>query len=76
MAEDCSGVHTTIRSHSREVDAIMGISPDSLVLIQDNLNHDTLFLTSTKSVIGWTALPNSIRIYFHQVKSYFHYHNV
>ena len=76
VAEDCSGVHTTIRSHSREVDAIMGISPDSLVLIQDNLNHDTLFLTSTKSVIGWTALPNSIRIYFHQVKSYFHYHNV
>merc|ERR1719273_1984991 len=66
VAEDCSGVHTTIRSHSREVDAIMGISPDSLVLIQDNLNHDTLFLTSTKSVIGWTALPNSIRIYFHQ----------
>ena len=54
----------------------MGISPDSLVLIQDNLNHDTLFLTSTKSVIGWTALPNSIRIYFHQVKSYFHYHIV
>ena len=54
----------------------MGISPDSLVLIQDNLNHDTLFLTSTKSVIGWTALPNSIRIYFHQVKSYFHFHIV
>ena len=76
VAEDCSGVHTTIRSHSREVDAIMGISPDSLVLIQDNLNHDTLFLTSTKSVIGWTALPNSIRIYFHQVESYFHYHIV
>ena len=45
----------------------MGISPDSLVLIQDNLNHDILFLTSTRAVIGWTALQNSIRIYFHQV---------
>ena len=68
VAEDCSGVHTTIRSQSREVDAILGISPDSLVLIQDNLNHDMLFLTSIKAVIGWTALQNSIRIYFHQGK--------
>ena len=56
---------------SREVDAIMGISPDSLVLIQDNLNHDILFLTSTRAVIGWTALQNSIRIYFHQVRLIF-----
>ncbi len=68
VAEDCSGVHTTIRSHSREVDAILGISPDSLILIQDNCNHDVLFLTSAKAVIGWTALQNSIRIYFHQGK--------
>ena len=49
----------------------MGISPDSLVLIQDNLNHDILFLTSTRAVIGWTALQNSIRIYFHQVSVIF-----
>ncbi len=66
VAEDCSGPHTTLRSHSREVDAILGISPDSVILTQENLHHDVLFLTATKSVIGWTALQNSIRIYFHQ----------
>ena len=66
VAEDCSGVHTTIRSQSKEVDAILGISPDSIVLIQDNTHHDNLFLTATKSVVGWTALQNSIRIYYHQ----------
>ena len=66
VAEDCSGVHTTIRSQSKEVDAILGISPDSIVLIQDNTHHDNLFLTATTSVVGWTALQNSIRIYYHQ----------
>ena len=52
VAEDCSSVQTTIRSHSREVDAVLGISPDSIILIQDNVHHDVLFLTATKAVIG------------------------
>ena len=52
VAEDCSSVQTTIRSHSREVDAVLGISPDSIILIQDNVHHDILFLTATKAVIG------------------------
>ena len=45
VAEDCSSVQTTVRSHSREVDAVLGISPDSIILIQDNAHHDVLFLT-------------------------------
>jgi hypothetical protein len=49
-----------------QVEAFLGISPDSIVLVQDNLHRDILFLTATKSVIGWTALQNSIRIFFHQ----------
>jgi len=49
------------------VDAFLGVSPESLVLVQDNLHRDILFLVATKSVIGWTALQNSIRIFFHQV---------
>jgi hypothetical protein len=51
----------------RQVEAFLGISPDSVILVQDNLHRDILFLTATKSVIGWTALQNSIRIFFHQV---------
>jgi hypothetical protein len=51
-----------------QVEAYLGISPDTIVLVQDNLHRDILFLTATKSVIGWTALQNSIRIFFHQVK--------
>ena len=57
VAEDCSS--------KTEVEAFVGISSDSLVLIQDNLHTDILFATATKSIIGWTAFANSIRIYFH-----------
>ena len=54
-------------SSKMEVDAFFGISPDSLIVIQDNAHNDTLFLTATKSVIGWKAQQTSIRIYFHMV---------
>ena len=56
-------------AHTSEVDAFIGISSDSLLLVQDNgPRHDILFVVSTKSIIGWTIIrQNSIRIYFHQV---------
>ena len=58
VAEDCSSVHqTTVRSHSREVDAVLGISPDSIILIQDNAHHDVLFLTGLCFVL--CTLKNS-----------------
>ena len=62
VAEDCSS--------KTEVEAFIGISPDSVIVVQDNCHHDTLFLTASKSIIGWTALPNSIRIYFHMVREH------
>ena len=62
VAEDCSS--------KTEVEAFIGISPDSVIVVQDNCHHDTLFLTASKSIIGWSALPNSIRIYFHMVREH------
>ena len=61
VVEDCSS--------KLEVEAFVGISPDTLIVIQDNTHSDTLFLTAAKAVIGWTALQNSIRIYFHMVST-------
>ncbi len=49
-----------------ELEAFLAVSPDSVVVLQDNVHHDVLFIAATKSVIGWTAATNSIRIYFHQ----------
>lgn len=51
---------------STELEAFFAVSPDTIVVMQDNCHHDVLFITSTKAVIGWTAQPNSIRVYFHQ----------
>ena len=49
-----------------EVDAFLAISPDTVIVTQDNQHNNVLFITSTKAVIGWTPAPNCIRIYFHQ----------
>ena len=51
-----------------EVEAFLAVSPDSLLVVQDNSHHDVLFITANKAVIGWTAAHTSIRIYFHQVR--------
>ena len=81
VVEDCStrspsgacnlrggGLMTRSVAHTSELDAFIGISSDSLVLVQDNgPKHDILFVVSTKSIIGWTIIrQSSIRIYFHQ----------
>ena len=81
VAEDCStrsptetdhlrggGLMTRSVAHASEVDAFIGISSDSLLLVQDNgPRHDILFVISTKCIIGWTIIrQTSIRIYFHQ----------
>ena len=50
-----------------EVEAFLAVSPDSLLVVQDNSHHDVLFITANQAVIGWTAAQASIRIYFHQV---------
>ena len=56
-------------AHTSEVDAFIGISPDTLLLVQDNgPRHDILFVVAANSIIGWTVIrQNSIRVYFHQV---------
>lgn len=49
-----------------EVEAFLAISPDTMLIVQDNYHHDVLFITSTKTIIGWTLSQSFIRIYFHQ----------
>ncbi|XP_059096589.1 signal-induced proliferation-associated 1-like protein 2 isoform X2 [Tigriopus californicus] len=49
-----------------EIEALVAISPDSILVIQESHQHEVLFITAAKSVLGWTVTPNSIRIYFHQ----------
>ena len=61
-----SSVGGQAKALNAEVEAYVAVSPDSLVIVQDNYHHDVLYITSTKAVIGWTASQNSIRIYVHQ----------
>lgn len=65
VAEDCS---TKLKGVSSEFDAYVAISPDTIILIQDNAHREVVFICATKSVIGWTAMQNSLRLYYHQVK--------
>ncbi|CAF2740676.1 Signal-induced proliferation-associated 1-like protein 3,Signal-induced proliferation-associated 1-like protein 1,Signal-induced proliferation-associated protein 1,Signal-induced proliferation-associated 1-like protein 2 [Lepeophtheirus salmonis] len=58
VAEDCLT--------RQEVYAFVAISADSIILVLDNVHRDVMFVTTTRSILGWTALANSIRIYFHQ----------
>ncbi len=62
VVEDCGNASGI----TPEIEAFLAISPDSLIVVQDNSHHDVIFVTATKAVIGWTNTQTSIRIYFHQ----------
>jgi len=51
---------------NQQMEAYLAVSSDSLVVIQDNNHHDILFVAPCKSILGWTATHNSIRIFYHQ----------
>jgi len=58
VIEDCS--------NNQQVEAFVAVSSDTLVIIQDNTHRDILFITPCKSILGWSATNNSIRIFYHQ----------
>ena len=43
----------------------MGLSSDTLVLIEE-CSRQIVFVTPCKSILGWCAQTNSLRIYHHQ----------
>lgn len=47
----------------------LGISTDSLVLIEESTNH-IIFVAPCTSIIGFTAHTNSLRIYHHQGENF------
>ncbi|XP_044731781.1 signal-induced proliferation-associated 1-like protein 1 isoform X2 [Chrysoperla carnea] len=47
------------------VDCFLGISTDSLVLIEE-CSRQIVFVTPCKSILGWLAHASSLRIYHHQ----------
>ena len=59
VVEDCST--------NQQMEAFVAVSSDTLVIIQDNTHRDQLFIAPCKSVLGWSATNNSIRIFYHQV---------
>ncbi|XP_068085355.1 signal-induced proliferation-associated 1-like protein 2 isoform X3 [Anabrus simplex] len=47
------------------VDCFLGISTDTMVLIEER-SREIVFVTPCKSILGWSAQTNSLRIYHHQ----------
>lgn len=47
------------------VDCYLGISTDTLVLIEE-CSRQIIFVTPCKSILGWSAQTNSLRVYHHQ----------
>ncbi|KAK7790568.1 hypothetical protein R5R35_002024 [Gryllus longicercus] len=47
------------------VECFLGISADSFVLIEER-TREIVFVTPCKSILGWCAQTNSLRIYHHQ----------
>lgn len=54
-----------IEAHSPALDCFLGISVDTLVLI-DEQTRDTVFACPCTSVLGWSSQTNSLRVYYHQ----------
>ncbi|KAL3266358.1 hypothetical protein HHI36_010535 [Cryptolaemus montrouzieri] len=50
---------------SQQVECFLGISADSLVLIDEHTKQ-IVFVTPCKSILGWSPQSNSLRIYHHQ----------
>ncbi|CAH1396747.1 unnamed protein product [Nezara viridula] len=52
-------------SQSTFVDSFLAISSDSIVVIEE-ATREIIFVTPTKSVLGWSTNTNSLRLYYHQ----------
>ncbi|KYB27859.1 Signal-induced proliferation-associated 1-like protein 2 [Tribolium castaneum] len=50
---------------SQRIECFLGISTDSLVLIEET-SKQIVFVTPCKSILGWSTLSNGLRIYHHQ----------
>ncbi|XP_065341286.1 signal-induced proliferation-associated 1-like protein 1 isoform X2 [Cloeon dipterum] len=50
---------------SSKVDCLLGISFETLVLIEES-SRDIIFVTPCRSILGWSASGSSLRIYYHQ----------
>ncbi|XP_078000701.1 signal-induced proliferation-associated 1-like protein 2 isoform X2 [Glandiceps talaboti] len=50
---------------SGRLDCILGISAESLVLI-DEEEHEPIFSVPCKSIIGWTYQPNSMKLFYNE----------
>nr|NVI76936.1 putative signal-induced proliferation-associated 1-like protein 2 isoform X2 [Cucujiformia] len=49
----------------QRIDCFLGISTDTFVLIEEH-SRQIVFVTPCKSILGWYAQSNSLRIYHHQ----------
>ncbi|KAH0814360.1 hypothetical protein GEV33_008432 [Tenebrio molitor] len=50
---------------SQQIECFLGISTDTLVLIEEN-SKQIVFVTPCKSILGWSSQSNGLRIYHHQ----------
>lgn len=50
---------------SQQIDCYLGISTDTLVLLEEN-SKQIVFVTPCKSILGWSSQTNGLRIYHHQ----------
>ncbi|XP_014671772.1 PREDICTED: signal-induced proliferation-associated 1-like protein 2 [Priapulus caudatus] len=56
-------VQTEDFSQSSQLDCLLGISVEHIVLVEET-SKEPIFTTRCRSVIGWTASNNSLRIYY------------
>nr|NVI76939.1 putative signal-induced proliferation-associated 1-like protein 2 isoform X2 [Cucujiformia] len=49
----------------QQIECFLGISSDSFVLIEEQ-TRQIVFVTPCKSILGWSLLTSSLRIYHHQ----------
>ncbi|XP_043243340.1 signal-induced proliferation-associated 1-like protein 2 [Amphibalanus amphitrite] len=61
----CWQVVADEQSSVRQVDCVLGISADSVVLIEERTDR-LLFAAPAASVLGWTLQGTSLRVYYHQ----------
>ncbi|KAJ3658284.1 hypothetical protein Zmor_010032 [Zophobas morio] len=50
---------------SQQIECFLGISTDTLVLIEET-SKQIVFVTPCKSILGWSTQSNGLRIYHHQ----------
>ncbi|KAF4522715.1 hypothetical protein B566_EDAN012732 [Ephemera danica] len=50
---------------SSKVECLLAISADTLVLIEEQ-SREIVFVSPCRSILGWSANANSLRVYYHQ----------